>query len=103
MQPFEKEEGNDFVVDVTLQTDMTKSAQSDDLKDALNYTKVHECTAEIMEGPSVDLIETLCYRIGSKLEAAFPMAREIEVAVRKLNPPIKAPISYTEARMSWPR
>ncbi|MDZ7807608.1 MAG: dihydroneopterin aldolase [Gracilimonas sp.] len=104
VQDFEKKEGNNFVVDVTFHTDLSKAGRSDNLKDAINYTEVQQITAEIMEGQSVDLIETLCYRIGEALFKAYLSKSDmIEVTVRKLKPPIEAPIDRTEVRMSWPR
>jgi len=104
VQDFEKKEGNDFIVDVTFHTDLSKAGRSDELKDAINYTEVQQLTAQIMEGESVDLIETLCFRIGHKLNEYFnDQSEKIIVEVRKLNPPIKAPIDHTKARMTWPR
>jgi dihydroneopterin aldolase len=103
VQEQEKIEGNDFEVDVVFQSDLSMAASTDNLEDAINYTKVQEITASVMHGDSVDLIERLCFDIGTKLAEHFKEAEELEVCVRKLNPPIKAPVAYTEARMSWPR
>jgi dihydroneopterin aldolase len=104
VQAFEKEEGNDFVVNVTFHSDLSKAGKSDDLKDAINYTEVQQITAEIMEGKSNDLIETLCYRIGEALYKAYlSKSEKIEVTVRKLKPPIEATIDHTEVSMLWPR
>lgn len=104
VQDFEKEEGNDFVVDVIFHTDLSEAGKADDLNKAINYTEVQQLTAEVMDGTSVDLIETLCYRIGEKLYQRFQdRSDKIEVKVCKLQPPINAPVDHTEARMSWPR
>lgn len=104
VQNFEKEEGNDFIVDVTFQTDLSGVGESDNLEDAINYTEVQHITAEIMEGESVDLIETLCFRIGEVLYERYSnQSKAITVCVRKLKPPIEAPVDHTEVRMSWPR
>lgn len=103
VQDFEKKEGNDFVVDVIFHLDMSAAADSDDLQDAINYTQVQELTSSIMDGPSVDLIEHLCFQIGQLLASKIDGYHTFEVAIRKLNPPIKATVEYTEARMSWPR
>lgn len=103
VQEQEKIAGNDFEVDVVFWADLSAAATSDDLEDAINYTIVQEITASIMLGKSVDLIERLCFDIGTKLNEHFGDTEKFEVSVRKLNPPIKAPIAYTEARMSWPR
>lgn len=104
VQKFEKEEGNHFIVDVSFHTDLTEASTSDDLNKAINYTDVQQLTADIIEGESVHLIETLCYRIGNKLfERYQDQSEKIVVRVRKLQPPIEAPVDHTEARMSWPR
>ncbi|MBD3616831.1 MAG: dihydroneopterin aldolase [Gracilimonas sp.] len=98
----EKKEGNDFEVDVTFHADLSVVGKSDQISDAIDYTKVHEITSEIMGGKSVDLIEHLCFRIGNDISKAFPGIDQLEVAVRKLSPPLSSETKYTEARMSWP-
>ncbi len=104
VQDFEKEEGNDFIVNVTFHTDLTKPGRTDDLDDAINYTRVQQLTSEVMAGTSVDLIETLCFKIGTLLFENFSdQSEKIDVHVRKLKPPIEAPVDHTEVRMSWPR
>lgn len=99
----EKQEGNDFEVDVVFENDLTKAGRSDQLSDAIDYTKVHELTSKVMQGKSVDLIEHLCFHIGTEISNAFPSHSKFEVRVRKLDPPLSSPTDYTEARMLWPR
>lgn len=98
----EKKEGNDFEVDVTVYSDLSKAGRSDQLSDAIDYTRVHKIISDIMHGESVDLIEHLCFRIGTEVESTLPNQTKFEVAVRKLNPPLSSQTEYTEARMSWP-
>lgn len=99
----EKKEGNDFEVDVNFEADLSKAGKSDKLSDAIDYTKVHEIAAEIMNGKPVDLIEHLCFLIGTEISKTFPYHSKFEVSVRKVNPPLSSPADYTEVRMSWPR
>lgn len=98
----EKKEGNDFEVDVIFHSDLSSAAKSDQLSDAIDYAKVHEITSEIMAGKSVDLIEHLCFLIGSNIAKTIPQADQFEVTVRKLNPPLSSQTKYTEVRMTWP-
>lgn len=99
----EKKEGNDFEVDVIFKADLSKPGKSDNLSDAIDYSTVHRLAEEVMQGEASDLIEHLCFKIGSKIATAFPGLSDFEVKVRKLNPPLSSPTSFTEARMSWPR
>lgn len=99
----EKKEGNDFEVDVIFESELTKPGKSDQLSDAIDYTKIHAICTEIMKGESVDLIEHLCYQIGNKISETFPEHSAFNVSVRKLSPPLPSATEFTEARMSWPR
>lgn len=99
----EKKEGNDFEVDVILQADLSSAAKSDELTEALDYSAVHKIAGEIMAGNSSNLIEHLCFMIGSRIAEVFPEVSGFEVFVRKLNPPLPSKTDFTEARMSWPR
>lgn len=98
----EKKEGNDFEIDVIVSADLSVAGRSDQLSDAIDYTKVHTIASDIMHGASVDLIEHLCFKIGSEIEASLPDHAKFEVVVRKLNPPLSSQTAYTEVRMSWP-
>lgn len=100
---FEKKEGNDFEVDVIFQADLSSAGKSDALSDAIDYTNVHAIAQKIMTGSSKDLIEHLCFEIGTGITEAFPGQPNFTVAVRKLNPPLDSETEYTEVRMSWPR
>lgn len=99
----EKKEGNDFEVDVIFESDLETPGKSDQLSDAIDYTKVHAICAEIMADKSVDLIEHLCYQIGDKISETFPEQSAFSIRVRKLAPPLPSATEFTEARMSWPR
>lgn len=99
----EKEYGNDFEVDVILHGDLSKAAQTDDISDAFDYSRIHSIAGEVILGDSVDLIEKLAFLIGSKIEKEFPKAEKFEVRVRKLNPPVDHRTKFTEARLKWPR
>lgn len=99
----EKKEGNDFEVDVIFETNLTKAGTSDELKDAIDYTKVYKIASSVLNGSSKNLIEHLSFQIGEKISQAFPNHPKFEVAVRKLNPPMDSPTKFTEARLIWPR
>ena len=44
--------GNKFLVDLTIETDMTIPAKSDNLKDAVNYQKVYDIVKSPPFSPS---------------------------------------------------
>ena len=58
--------GNNFLVDITMDTDMEKASKSDDLCDALNYAEVYEIVKQEMSIRSF-LLENVSSRILNKL------------------------------------
>ena len=85
--PEERQNGNHFLVDVTIEVDMEKPSKSDDLRDTLNYAEVYELVKQEMAVPS-HLLEHVSARIMDKIADKFPHIEQVEVSVSKLNPPI---------------
>ena len=99
----EREEGNDFEVDLIFSATLRKAGDSDNLSDTIDYQEAVKIVESVMNGPSQKLIETLTKQIGDQLFEAFPKAKKLEVAVRKLHPPLQIETDYSEIRMSWQR
>ena len=94
--------GNNFVVDITMDYDMEKASNSDDLRDALNYAEAYELVKQEMSIRSY-LLEHLSSRILDRLFERFPQLREATVYIAKLNPPIDGPmqnVSVSQQRYS---
>ncbi len=60
---FERDEGQEFVVDATLEMDLSKAATSDDVADTVHYGELATQLAEVISGEPVNLIETLAARL----------------------------------------
>lgn len=56
---FEREQGQDFVVDVVLELDLSPAAGSDDVADTVHYGQLADGLVAIVTGEPVRLIETL--------------------------------------------
>ncbi|MEL7832631.1 dihydroneopterin aldolase [Fodinibius sp. Rm-B-1B1-1] len=99
----EREEGNNFEIDLTFHADLRNAGDSDRLEDTIDYQQVLKTVELVMKGPSVKLIETLTKRIGDQLFEQFSDVRQLKVAVRKLNPPLNVETAYSEIQMQWQR
>ena len=62
------------VVDLELSTDAARAAQSDALKDALDYAAVAKVVAEFVGASQFQLVETLAEKLAGKLRAQFGVA-----------------------------
>jgi dihydroneopterin aldolase len=79
--------GNRFLVKVTLETDCTVAAKTDNINDALNYVSVYEIVREqIMQNSH--LLEHLNKRIIDGIYDRFPQLLKATVKVSKMNPPM---------------
>ncbi|MDD2525970.1 MAG: dihydroneopterin aldolase [Bacteroidales bacterium] len=87
VSPQEREVGNTFLVDVTIECDLFKASLSDDLHDTINYATVFEIVKEEMEIPSL-LLEHVGGRIIRAILQQFEQATNVKVKVSKVNPPI---------------
>ena len=65
----ENELGQKFVVDIELSCDLTVAAASDRLEDTLDYVRIYNLAREIVEGPTVKLLETVAARIADAATA----------------------------------
>lgn len=79
--------GNSFIVDLTLETNCDRAAESDNLEDALNYQVVYEIVQKEMQQKS-KLLENVAKRILDALYLSFPSIEKAKIKVSKLNPPM---------------
>ena len=86
--PEETKLGQRFVVDVIVETDLSKAGHSDHLEDSINYGEIFEVVKGIVEGKPFKLLEAIAERITGELLASFPTIQSCTVKVIKPNPPI---------------
>lgn len=89
---FEREQGQNFVVDVALELDLAKPASTDDVADTVHYGELAEALVRVIEGEPVNLIETLADRL---LAACLADVRVQAASVTVHKP--QAPIPHTFA------
>ncbi|MBA4084927.1 2-amino-4-hydroxy-6-hydroxymethyldihydropteridine diphosphokinase [Janibacter terrae] len=98
----EKRDGQEFVVDVVLHVDLAPAGRTDDLALTINYAEVGADVVARIEGPSLDLIESLAEQIAGDA-LARPGVRSVEVTVHKPSAPVGVPfgdvaVSVTRTR-----
>jgi 7,8-dihydroneopterin aldolase/epimerase/oxygenase len=79
--------GGNYRVDVWVDGDFSKAAESDAISDAVDYVEIYEIVKKEMAIPS-KLIETVAKRIGDGIKKKYPALKGGEVKVVKLNAPI---------------
>lgn len=79
--------GSWYRVDVEVEGDLTKSAQTDDLSDTIDYVHLNHIVKEEMAIRS-KLLEEVAQRILDRFFKEISMLEKAEVSVAKINPPI---------------
>ena len=90
--------GNKFIVNLTIETDMSVPSKSDNLKDAVNYQKAYQIVKAQMEKKSY-LLENIAGRILDALYAEMQGIKKAIVKVSKMNPPMGGKIGSVSVIM----
>ena len=89
---FEREQGQEFVIDVSVAVDLSAAASGDDLGRTVHYGELAEAVVAAVERDPVDLIETVAERVAA-VALAHPAVEEVEVTVHKPQAPIRVPFA----------
>lgn len=90
---YEKRDGQEFVVDLTLWADLSVAGRSDDLTDTLDYGTLAQTAADVISGPSLNLIEAVAARIAERILESQAI-EQVEVTVHKPSAPI--PLDFAD-------
>ena len=91
---WERETAQPFEVDVELWLDLGPAGRADDLRLTIDYGAAYKVVAAIVDGPSVELLETLAERIARDLLAAFAVDAVV-VRVRKPAVRLAGPLDHS--------
>ena len=101
--PQEKEDGQDFVITLTLTLKDIPGCRTDKLSDTVDYGKVFSIVKDYVENASVDLIEYMAYQIIVKIMRAFSEVKEISCEIQKPRAPIDGDFDYMSVIISRTR
>jgi len=94
--------GSDYRVDVAVKANLSKSAKTDNLSDTVDYVHLNKIVKEEMAIRS-KLLEEVAKRILERVLDEIPMAKKVDIAVSKLNPPIGGNVAMVTIEMSKKR
>ena len=89
---FEREQGQEFVIDVSVAIDLAPAASGDELAHTVHYGELAVAVAQAVERDPVDLIETVAERVAA-VALGFAGVEEAEVTVHKPQAPIEVPFA----------
>lgn len=90
---FEREQGQYFVINATLECDTRRAGVSDDLNHSTSYAEVAEFLVEYLTVNTFSLLEAAAEQACRALLLRFPLARGVELELQKPDAPI--PLEFT--------
>lgn len=99
----EKAAENLFTVDFRAETDMSAAAGSDRIEDAVDYGRIYDTIAEVMNGEHADLLEHLAGKIIKAVSERFPRLTAFSVRVSKHRPPVNGVAAWSRVTMEYRR
>lgn len=84
----EQQVGGRYEVDIAMELELEDAAREDDLSRTVDYEQVYGLVQSIVTDNRFFLIERLAYLIAHRLLDAYEFVEQIEVTVRKPNPPL---------------
>ena len=80
--------GQRFIVDLMVETDLSKAGKSDDLTQSVHYGELFEICKSIVEGKPYKLLEAVAEKIAATILEQFVLVETCTVKVIKPDPPI---------------
>lgn len=103
VNPEEKIDGQDFILDIIAYTDLKNAGQTDDICDTVSYAKILKTAVRVMNEDKYDLIEKAARRVADQILSEFDKVSSVDVILKKPQAPIKADFDYVAVEISRSR
>ena len=94
VNPEEKENGQNFVLDIDAFVDIDVPCRTDDVEDTVSYAKIIKETVKIFTSQKDDLLERASQRVADGLFERFDKIQALRILLKKPEAPIKADFEY---------
>ena len=91
VNPEERVQGQEFLVDIAVEMDLSLAGASDRLEDTISYAHIYRAVREVMEGEPRNLLEAAAQSIADRILSDFPVD-SVSVRVKKPHPPIRGSV-----------
>ncbi len=97
VRPAEREQPQEFKVDLDIEADLGPAGESDRLADTVDYSRARAAAKEVIEGTSMELLESLAAAIAERI-LDLPRVEAVSVRVAK-RPASMQPIEAAAVRI----
>lgn len=97
--PEERDRAQPLEVDLDVEVDLRAAGTSDDLADTVDYGAIGDRVAEVVAAGRPQLLEHLAVELADAVLAVDARIDAVEVAVRKLRPPVPHDLASSGVRI----
>lgn len=97
--PLERTQDQPLEVDLDLTLDLAKAGATDDLADTVDYGAVCAAVERVAAAGHVSLLERLAEKVAAGVLAHDRRIRAVDVAIRKLRPPVPQQLATSGVRI----
>ena len=94
VNPEEKVDGQNFVLDITTELDAQMAESSDNVDNTVSYAKIIKTVRAVFTEKSYDLIETAANVVAMEIMNTYPALQKVTVLLMKPEAPVKADFEY---------
>ena len=99
VEPHEKRVPARIEVDLEVETDLRAAGHTDDLRRSVDYAQLYAEVAQVMAGPSRNLLESLAEDIAARV-LQLQGCSAATVTIRKVNPPVGGTCECAEVEIT---
>ena len=103
VNPEEKEDGQNFYLDLEISLDISKACKTDDLNDTVSYAKIIKTVIRVMTAEKYDLLEHTAQVVVDAIFAEYEKVEKIKIKLKKPEAPIKADFGYVAVELERTR
>jgi dihydroneopterin aldolase len=97
---YEREQGQKFFVDVSLETRDNRAAETDSADDGVDSAHVYNFVRDVVENKRYTLLQSLATEVNRQLLKVFPQCGSVTTLIRKPSVPIAGPLDCVEVEVT---
>lgn len=103
VNPEEKQDGQNFVLDISLSADLTAAKETDDLNDTISYSAVKKTVVKAFTAEKYNLIERAAKVVCDAVLSEHEKTEEITLTLKKPEAPMSGKFLYTAVTITQRR
>lgn len=103
VNPEEKEQGQEFELDITLFADLSAACESDDVENTVSYAKVVKTVSRVFLQKKHDLIESAAEAVAQAVLGEYALVQSVCVRLKKPHAPVSADFDYMAVEITRSR